>query len=114
MRASLLSQATKHVSAILRMSGACSSNSDKIVLALKQKMPEYLDVFVDNGWDDMLSLQHLTDEALVEMGIKKKGHRVKILHSLRGNSSHSETSEGLTINTKGNNSHNQADYYFHK
>mmetsp|Transcript_167 Transcript_167/g.250 ORF Transcript_167/g.250 Transcript_167/m.250 type:complete len:149 (-) Transcript_167:154-600(-) len=43
------------------------------------KLPEYIDLFMDEGYDDMVTVQELTDKELQEMGISKRGHRKKIL-----------------------------------
>lgn len=43
---------------------------------------QYYDIFVDNGFDAMISVCELKDRDLINMGINKKGHRIKILKGI--------------------------------
>ena len=45
------------------------------------RLPQYQDVFIDHGWDDLEIIKNnLTEQHLQEMKITKTGHRVKIMH----------------------------------
>merc|ERR1711951_177813 len=46
------------------------------------KLPQYMDLFVENGFQDLSVIQALTMNDLLEMGIDKKGHRIKITQSI--------------------------------
>ena len=50
---------------------------DKVV-----QLPEYLDLFVENGFDHLSVIQTLTIDDLLEMGIEKKGHRIRIVQAI--------------------------------
>jgi len=39
----------------------------------------YLEIFVEEGYDDLDVFKELDDATLIEMGISKKGHRKKLL-----------------------------------
>ena len=43
------------------------------------KLPQYFDLFIENGYDDLETLSDLTMEELEHIGIEKRGHRKKIL-----------------------------------
>eukprot|EP01083_Nonionella_stella_P074784 202978_1 len=43
------------------------------------KLPQYIAVFVDSGYDSMIAVATLTEQDMVDIEIKKKGHRKKIL-----------------------------------
>ena len=43
---------------------------------------QYYDTLVDNGFDAMISVCKLKDQDLIDMGIHKKGHRIKILQGI--------------------------------
>ena len=43
------------------------------------KLPQYMDLFIENGFEDLSVIQDLTIDDLMEMGIEKKGHRMKIV-----------------------------------
>ena len=45
-------------------------------------LPQYLDMFIENGFDDLTVIQALTINDLLEMGIEKKGHRIKIVRAI--------------------------------
>ena len=51
-------------------------------LCVDLKLNEYLDMFINDGWDDMDVISTLTDQDLIDIGISKKGHRRKIIKSL--------------------------------
>ena len=40
---------------------------------------EYGDLFINEGFDDMLTVLEMDDNDLIEIGIKKRGHRKKIM-----------------------------------
>ena len=42
-------------------------------------LPEYYDALVDNGFDSRIAITQLTDDDLAQMGVAKRGHRLKIL-----------------------------------
>ena len=42
-------------------------------------MGRYTQQFIDNGYDDREVIQELCEEDLVEIGVKLKGHRKKLL-----------------------------------
>ena len=46
------------------------------------KLPRYFNVLRDNGFDNLESLQDLTDWDLKEMGIDKMGHRRRIMRNV--------------------------------
>ena len=46
------------------------------------KLPQYLDLFVQHGFDDMKVIQALTMNDLQEMGIEKRGHRIRIVQAI--------------------------------
>ena len=43
------------------------------------QLPQYYDIFVNAGYDSLVANSALTDEELKELGVDKKGHRIKIL-----------------------------------
>eukprot|EP01084_Bolivina_argentea_P249429 417543_1 len=47
------------------------------------KLPEYYQVFIDEGIDDLNDVKILEKQDLIDMGIKKVGHRKKILHQIK-------------------------------
>ena len=55
-------------------------NEVKAWLRNDLKLPQYIDNFMDEGWDNIDTIVHeLEENDLVEMGINKKGHRKKIM-----------------------------------
>ena len=46
------------------------------------KLPQYLDLFIANGYDDLSVIQDLSIMDLEEMGIEKKGHRMRIVKAI--------------------------------
>ena len=46
------------------------------------KLPQYLDLFVQHGFDDLKVIQALTMNDLEEMGIEKRGHRIRIVQAI--------------------------------
>ena len=46
------------------------------------QLPEYLDLFIENGFDHLSVIQTLTIDDLLEMGIEKKGHRIRIVQAI--------------------------------
>ena len=46
------------------------------------KLPQYLDLFIDNGFEDLSVIQALTVNDLQVMGIEKRGHQIKILQCI--------------------------------
>eukprot|EP01083_Nonionella_stella_P026461 72865_1 len=61
----------------------------KLWLTKEVQLPQYIDLFMDEGYDEMDTIvKTVTDEDLLEIGIKKRGHRKKILlfiHELKNN-----------------------------
>ena len=57
------------------------SEDDKVKLWLKEdvKLPQYIDILIKNGYDDMECIQHITLDEMQQIGIDKMGHRHKIL-----------------------------------
>ena len=47
------------------------------------KLPQYLELFVSQGFDGLDTMSDLTDFHLRELGIDKMGHRMKILKAVR-------------------------------
>ena len=47
------------------------------------KLPQYLELFVSQGFDGLDTMSDLTDSHLREFGIDKMGHRMKILKAVR-------------------------------
>ena len=47
------------------------------------KMPQYLEVFEAEGFDQLDMMRELTEIHLKELGINKMGHRLKILKAIR-------------------------------
>ena len=48
----------------------------------KVKLPQYLDLLIENGFEDLETLQDITMEHLREMGIDKIGHRIKLMKAV--------------------------------
>ena len=46
------------------------------------KLPQYLDLLIANGYDDLSVIQDLSIMDLEEMGIEKKGHRMRIVKAI--------------------------------
>ncbi len=57
------------------------SDYDKLTKWLEDKveLPEYLELFIECGWDSLSTVRYMTDRHLQQMGITKMGHRVKIM-----------------------------------
>ena len=47
------------------------------------QLPQYYDLLIEAGFDSMLAVTHLTDDDLKELGIERKGHRIKILKTIQ-------------------------------
>ena len=47
------------------------------------KLPQYYQVFMEQGFEDLESIGHVTENNLKEMGIDKIGHRNKIIRYSR-------------------------------
>ena len=62
----------------------------------KVQLPDYYDVLKEEGFDDMEMLKEIKDEDLLDVGIKKKAHRMRIIR-------------GITILNAGNNINNGSD-----
>ena len=43
------------------------------------KLPQYFELLIENGFEDMESMRDITVEHLREMGIDKEGHRLKLM-----------------------------------
>jgi len=53
---------------------------------IQLKLPiEYLDLLVDDGFDDLESMKLITEEDLIQLGIVKTGHRRKITNWIANN-----------------------------
>ena len=48
----------------------------------KVKLPQYFELLIDNGFEDMYSVTNITMEHLREIGIDKMGHRLKLMKSI--------------------------------
>ena len=46
------------------------------------KLPQYFEMLMENGFEDMESLKDITMEHLREMGIDKIGHRLRLMKSV--------------------------------
>ena len=46
------------------------------------KLPQYVDLLMENGFEDMESMRDITMEHLREIGIDKIGHRLKLMKSV--------------------------------
>ena len=47
------------------------------------KLPQYFQLFIDNGYDEIETIMEMDDKELQDIGINKKGHRKKILRYIR-------------------------------
>eukprot|EP01084_Bolivina_argentea_P164079 285311_1 len=76
------------------------------------KLGQYLDNFIDSGFEELLTVKWITFDMLKEIGINKIGHRLKIMHSinmLNGNKNNNclkRTLENENIEGQ-NHNHNQ-------
>ena len=52
-------------------------------LSDKVELPEYFDMFIENGLDDLDILQDINEDELISIGISKLGHRKKILKYIK-------------------------------
>ena len=43
------------------------------------KLGKYVDLFLESGYDDMITIETMSEEELIDIGIEKRGHRKKIL-----------------------------------
>ena len=60
--------------------GQSPSNADTLAEFLEMLgLTIYLEIFVEEGYDDLDVFKELDDATLIEMGISKKGHRKKLL-----------------------------------
>ena len=50
---------------------------------LEEYNEEYIQLFIDNGYDKWSAIKILTEDNLVQMGITKMGHRNRILHAIQ-------------------------------
>ena len=61
------------------------NNSDsklrvKMWIKYAVKLPQYLDILIDEGYDDLQTIeQKLTKEDLVSIGVEEEAHRSKIM-----------------------------------
>ena len=60
------------------------------------KLPQYLDVFIENGYEEASVIQTLTPCDLHEMGIDKKGHQIKILQTIENLNDPTEPSKRIS------------------
>merc|ERR1712130_651033 len=74
---------------IVALKKSNKSNNDKKVLSEREKLkewittkvglPEYFDIFIENGVEDLETAKLMTMEDLQIMNIKKIGHKKKIM-----------------------------------
>ena len=58
-------------------------NEVKVWLTNDLKLGQYVPLFMEDGWDDMKTIiKTVTEDDLLDIGIKKKGHRRKIMLSI--------------------------------
>eukprot|EP01084_Bolivina_argentea_P125754 222754_1 len=74
----------KSISQQKSMVSALNENTEEEVVKMwlrnEVKLPQYIQLFMDEGYDDMVTITgSLKENDLLEMGIKKKGHRKKIM-----------------------------------
>ena len=50
------------------------------------ELPQYFELFVKDGYDEMETVMEMNDEELQEIGIDKKGHRKRILRHIHNKS----------------------------
>jgi len=50
---------------------------------LECRCGEYYDIFIDNGFDEIDIILESNESDLIEIGIKKVGHRKKILKAIK-------------------------------
>ena len=43
------------------------------------KLPQYFDRFIENGFEDLMTISEIKEQDLIDMNIDKKGHRIKLL-----------------------------------
>merc|ERR1712154_175360 len=69
----------------------------KTWLEMVVHLPQYFELFVDAGYEDLSYLENmkLTELDLTQIGIDKPGHRLKILHEIQ-NMKHSANQIGAT------------------
>ena len=48
----------------------------------KVNLPQYFELFIENGFGDLKCMRGITMEHLWEMGIDKIGHRMKLMKSI--------------------------------
>ena len=71
-----------------RVIDAQSSNEDTERMKFKKwmenkvKLPQYFELFIEQGFEDMENMKDITMEHLREMGIDKMGHRMKLMKSI--------------------------------
>jgi len=58
-------------------------NKIKDWLTYKVQLPQYFDLFIENGLDDMDDIKDLTDAELAYIGVTKLGHRKKMLRAMQ-------------------------------
>lgn len=61
----------------------CCESDVRNWLCAVVNLPQYLEFFIAEGFDNMDSVETLTEVDLAEMGIVKKGHRYKIMRFVR-------------------------------
>eukprot|EP01084_Bolivina_argentea_P319660 554452_1 len=72
-------------------------NSVSLWLTNELELPEYIDVFVENGYDDLnVILKTMSDDELKEIGINKRGHRKKIMLFINERNSN-ESGSGMDL-----------------
>eukprot|EP01083_Nonionella_stella_P017415 48715_1 len=52
----------------------------KLWLTKQVELPQYIDLFINDGYDEMITIiKTMTEEDLLEIGVTKRGHRKKIM-----------------------------------
>lgn len=72
----------------------------RLWLTVTMKMPQYLPLFIRNGYDDMEIVREMTDSELSQIGIDKIGHRkkmLKYLHKMDHQSGHQHDHQSLPL-----------------
>ena len=62
------------------------------------KLPQYFDIFIENGFDTLHIIKHVTANDLTTIGIDKLGHKIQI------------TQEIIKLNNQNNNNQNVLQY----
>merc|ERR1712228_673622 len=58
-------------------------NEVKEWLSTKCLLPQYYDLFIENGIEDLSVIQLLAESDILDLGINKLGHKLKIVHEIK-------------------------------